>query len=132
MGIALIIEGLLSACYHICPSQSNYQFGNYLKHYINQTWILIILWINFKTFLDTSFMYVMAVLCMIKLYQNRHPDINATAYTTFTVLGVAIFMGKCHTILCMLWLSFILSNYTRINTLISMQQLLLYSVLPFS
>jgi hypothetical protein len=27
MGIALTIEGLLSACYHICPSQSNYQFG---------------------------------------------------------------------------------------------------------
>ncbi|CAH1102697.1 unnamed protein product [Psylliodes chrysocephalus] len=61
MGVALIIEGLLSACYHICPSQSNYQF-------------------------DTSFMYVMAVLCMVKLYQNRHSDINATAYTTFTVL----------------------------------------------
>lgn len=39
-------------------------------------------------------MYVMAVLCMIKLYQNRHPEINATAYTTFTILGAAIFMGK--------------------------------------
>lgn len=31
---------------------------------------------------------------MIKLYQNRHPEINATAYTTFTILGAAIFMGK--------------------------------------
>ncbi|RZC40785.1 Sid-1-related A [Asbolus verrucosus] len=68
MGIALIIEGILSACYHICPSQSNYQF-------------------------DTSFMYVMAVLCMVKLYQNRHPDVNATAYATFTVLGLAIFLA---------------------------------------
>lgn len=29
MGVALIIEGILSACYHICPSQSNYQFGKY-------------------------------------------------------------------------------------------------------
>lgn len=38
-------------------------------------------------------MYVMAVLCMIKLYQNRHPDINATAYATFTVLGLAIFLA---------------------------------------
>ncbi|ENN83231.1 hypothetical protein YQE_00410, partial [Dendroctonus ponderosae] len=26
MGLALTIEGILSACYHICPSQSNYQF----------------------------------------------------------------------------------------------------------
>nr|CAI5856012.1 unnamed protein product [Callosobruchus analis] len=33
MGVALIIEGLLSACYHICPSQSNYQFGE-KKHKI--------------------------------------------------------------------------------------------------
>ncbi|KAJ8978689.1 hypothetical protein NQ317_004217 [Molorchus minor] len=68
MGVALIIEGLLSASYHICPSQSNYQF-------------------------DTSFMYIMAVLCMIKLYQNRHPDINANAYSTFTVLGATIFVA---------------------------------------
>ncbi|XP_066249476.1 SID1 transmembrane family member 2-like [Euwallacea similis] len=68
MGLALTIEGLLSACYHICPSQSNYQF-------------------------DTSFMYVMAVLIMVKLYQNRHPDINATAYATFSVIGIAIFIA---------------------------------------
>lgn len=69
MGTSLIIEGVLSACYHICPSQSNYQF-------------------------DTSFMYVMAVLSSVKLYQNRHPDINATAYGTFTVLGLIIFLGN--------------------------------------
>ncbi|KAJ8920109.1 hypothetical protein NQ315_011765 [Exocentrus adspersus] len=91
MGVALIVEGVLSACYHICPSQSNYQF-------------------------DTSFMYIMAVLCMVKLYQNRHPDINATAYTTFTVVGIAIFLAMvgilngslvvwvvfafCYTVLC--------------------------------
>uniref|UniRef100_A0AAR5P121 Uncharacterized protein n=2 Tax=Dendroctonus ponderosae TaxID=77166 RepID=A0AAR5P121_DENPD len=68
MGLALTIEGILSACYHICPSQSNYQF-------------------------DTSFMYVMAVLIMVKLYQNRHPDINATAYSTFSVVGIAIFIA---------------------------------------
>lgn len=39
-------------------------------------------------------MYVMAVLCMVKLYQNRHPDINATAYATFGVLAIAILLGK--------------------------------------
>ncbi|XP_018334624.1 SID1 transmembrane family member 2 isoform X1 [Agrilus planipennis] len=68
MGIALIIEGILSACYHICPNQANFQF-------------------------DTSFMYVLAVLWIIKLYQKRHPDINAVAYATFLVLGIAIFMA---------------------------------------
>ena len=27
MGIALVMEGVLSACYHVCPSYSNFQFG---------------------------------------------------------------------------------------------------------
>lgn len=39
-------------------------------------------------------MYIMAVLIMVKLYHNRHPDINATAYNTFAVIGVGIFAGK--------------------------------------
>ncbi|XP_018574212.1 SID1 transmembrane family member 1 isoform X2 [Anoplophora glabripennis] len=68
MGVALIMEGVLSGSYHVCPSQSNFQF-------------------------DSSFMYVMAVLCMVKLYQNRHPDINASAYATFGVLAIAILLG---------------------------------------
>ncbi|XP_058919851.1 SID1 transmembrane family member 1 isoform X1 [Kogia breviceps] len=72
MGIALMTEGVLSACYHVCPNYSNFQF-------------------------DTSFMYIIAGLCMLKLYQTRHPDINASAYAayisfalviTLTVLGV--------------------------------------------
>nr|QRW27851.1 sid-like C [Phaedon cochleariae] len=68
MGVSLIMEGVLSGSYHICPNQLNFQF-------------------------DSSFMYVMAVLCMVKLYQNRHPDINANAYTTFGVLAVAVLLG---------------------------------------
>lgn len=68
MGVALIMEGILSGSYHICPNHANFQF-------------------------DSSFMYVMVVLCMVKLYQNRHPDINATAYTTFAILAFAIFLG---------------------------------------
>lgn len=27
MGIALMMEGILSACYHVCPNYSNFQFG---------------------------------------------------------------------------------------------------------
>ncbi|KFP05499.1 SID1 transmembrane family member 2, partial [Calypte anna] len=56
MGTALMMEGLLSACYHVCPNYTNFQF-------------------------DTSFMYMIAGLCMLKLYQKRHPDINASAYS---------------------------------------------------
>lgn len=27
MGVALMMEGFLSACYHVCPNHSNFQFG---------------------------------------------------------------------------------------------------------
>ncbi|KAM3955477.1 LOW QUALITY PROTEIN: sid-1-related gene1 [Aphomia sociella] len=68
MGLALAMEGLLSACYHLCPNKMNFQF-------------------------DSSFMYVIAVLCMVKLYQNRHPDVNASAHATFMLLALLISIG---------------------------------------
>ncbi|XP_059480473.1 SID1 transmembrane family member 1-like [Neocloeon triangulifer] len=70
LGAALIAEGVLSACYHVCPNQTNFQF-------------------------DTSFMYVIAMMCMLRIYQNRHPDIHASAYTTFALLAVVILIGMC-------------------------------------
>lgn len=42
---------------------------------------------------DTSFMYMIAGLCMLKLYQKRHPDINASAYTAYACLAVVIFFS---------------------------------------
>ena len=59
MGFALILEGFLSACYHVCPTKQNFQF-------------------------DTSFMYVIAILCFIKIYQFRHSDASTEAYKAFT------------------------------------------------
>ena len=47
MGIGLIMEGILSAAYHVCPSYNNFQF-------------------------DTSFMYIIGVISTLKLYQCRH------------------------------------------------------------
>lgn len=38
-------------------------------------------------------MYIISVLCMVKIYQNRHPDINARASVTFAVLALIIFLG---------------------------------------
>ncbi|XP_025103209.1 SID1 transmembrane family member 2-like isoform X2 [Pomacea canaliculata] len=72
MGFALIVEGVMSACYHICPTYSNYQF-------------------------DTSFMYAITSLCILKIYESRHPDAQIKAhrhyfcmgvYTCFAVLGI--------------------------------------------
>nr|XP_032525859.1 uncharacterized protein LOC116776710 [Danaus plexippus plexippus] len=68
LGVSLLSEGLLSAAYHVCPNSMNFQF-------------------------DTSFMYVTSVLCMVKIYQSRHADINARAHATFGVLALIIFIG---------------------------------------
>ncbi|KAK6295779.1 hypothetical protein J4Q44_G00334920 [Coregonus suidteri] len=41
----------------------------------------------------TSFMYMIAGLCVLKLYQKRHPDINASAYTAYACLAAVIFFS---------------------------------------
>ena len=43
--------------------------------------------------LDTSFMYMIAWLCMLKIYQSRHPDINANAHTAFFAIALVIFLA---------------------------------------
>ena len=39
-----MFEGVLSACYHICPTNENFQF-------------------------DTTFMYIITILLFLKIYQ---------------------------------------------------------------
>ncbi|KAL3885454.1 hypothetical protein ACJMK2_025511 [Sinanodonta woodiana] len=68
MGLALCMEGIMSASYHVCPSASNFQF-------------------------DTSFMYIMGCLCILKIYQNRHPDISAKAHSSYLLMAVVIFIA---------------------------------------
>ncbi len=51
--------------YHICPSKQNFQF-------------------------DTSFMFIIAVLNIIKIYQTRHPDINPRSGGSFSFLAAII------------------------------------------
>ena len=67
MGGALAMEGLMSASYHVCPTTISFQF-------------------------DTTFMYLIAILIYIKMYQNRHPDISLNASTAFLILGVALIL----------------------------------------
>ncbi len=69
MGLALVMEGVMSACYHVCPSHINFQF-------------------------DTAFMYTISILILLKIYQARHADINANAYTAFGVLAFVIFIAS--------------------------------------
>lgn len=94
MGTALMMEGLLSACYHVCPNYTNFQFGEcphlaprhclrrgHPAHRCPSSPA------------DTSFMYMIAGLCMLKLYQKRHPDINASAYSAYACLALVIFFS---------------------------------------
>ena len=46
MGVALMMEGVMSACYHVCPTNVTFQF-------------------------DTTFMYLIAILMFMKLYQVK-------------------------------------------------------------
>ena len=75
-------------------------------------------------------MYIISVLCMVKLYQNRHPDIHAEAPVTFGVLAhmilialtgilantphVWIFFTIVHLVFC-LFLSFRIYYMSPIN-----------------
>ena len=38
-------------------------------------------------------MYVIATVCMLKLYQARHPDITVKSHTTWMVLAIVIIIG---------------------------------------
>lgn len=49
-------------------------------------------------------MYIMAILIMVKLYHNRHPDINASAYATFTVIGIGVFCAMIGILNGQLWI----------------------------
>ena len=65
LGSALVFEGILSACYHVCPMSESFQF-------------------------DTTFMYMIMALIYLKMYQFRHPDLTSNAYVPFTYITVMI------------------------------------------
>ena len=38
LGLALILEGVMSSLYHICPTNANFQFGMYTKCCLKYTY----------------------------------------------------------------------------------------------
>ena len=65
MGYATIIEGLLSACYHLCPTHESFQF-------------------------DTTYMYILSILIFMKVYQFRHPDLTTSAYVVISIMSLML------------------------------------------
>lgn len=94
MGTALMMEGLLSACYHVCPNYTNFQFGECPPPArLPALGLPAPRSLTTASPADTSFMYMIAGLCMLKLYQKRHPDINASAYSAYACLALVIFFS---------------------------------------
>ena len=65
MGHSLIGIGVMSSCYHVCPTTITFQF-------------------------DTTYMYLLAFFMIIKIYQSRHPDLVCSAFRGFLFLGVCL------------------------------------------
>ena len=65
MAWACILEGILSACYHICPTDESFQF-------------------------DTTMMYIIIVLLFFKIYQFRNPNITSDANGIFSFIVVML------------------------------------------
>ena len=68
LGILFLdIQGFFSVCYHVCPTNLSLQF-------------------------DTTMMYILCTLCFVKIYQFRHPDATANAYSIFMYLGALVLL----------------------------------------
>jgi len=67
MGISMVMQGVFSAIFHICPSNISLQF-------------------------DTTMMYIMMILVFIKIYQFRHPDIATNSYHSMYAFAVVLIM----------------------------------------
>jgi len=67
LGICMILQGVFSSTFHICPSNVSLQF-------------------------DTSMVYMMMVLSFIKTFQFRHPDTSANVFTAMYSFCVLIFL----------------------------------------
>lgn len=62
-------------------------------------------------------MYVIATVCMLKLYQARHPDITAKSHTTWMVLSIVVIIGVGGVV--SLYSKYFL-NFTHLNNFITL------------
>lgn len=68
MGVGLVMEGLLSACYHICPSYNNFQF-------------------------DTAFMYMIGWVSALRIFFSRHNPSYLRSHTAYLVIAFIVLIG---------------------------------------
>ena len=83
----------MSAFYHICPRDANFQFGRISHSNVSLCICVCVLWIYIlgRTHTDTAFMFIIGGLLIVKIFQNRHPDVHANAFIAFFSFAVVIF-----------------------------------------
>jgi hypothetical protein len=96
LGIVLILEGLSSSAYHVCPSKLNFQF-------------------------DTTFMFIGSALMGITLYSKRNYKNLATPMKFYSIMSLIIFVnmlplaGLAHGVEIWFWvIIFIIMAYIMI------------------
>ena len=68
VGLSLMLEGICSSLFHMCPSQLNFQF-------------------------DTSFMFIGTTLMFLTLYQKRHNTRIPSPLRVYFILAILIFIN---------------------------------------
>lgn len=68
MGLTLTMIGVMSACYHVCPTTINLQF-------------------------DTTYMHLLAIFMSFSLFKSRHPDVAPDAVAAFCMLSFSVSLG---------------------------------------
>lgn len=92
MGIGLVTEGFMSAFYHICPTNANFQFGECISTIQSDfVYILHVHVLHCKLLTDTAFMFIIGGIFLVKVFQNRRPEIHANAFLAFFSFAVLIF-----------------------------------------
>ena len=66
LGTALILEGIFSSIYHMCPSTLNFQF-------------------------DSTFMFVGIILMYVSIFQKRHPEKIPSPIKTYIYISLLLF-----------------------------------------
>ena len=87
-GFALIIEGIMSAMYHICPTYANFQFGKLLllsstPHLRHSTLLCA-----YTAPKDTSVMFIIGGLIIFAILQGRHTDTVGKAFFAFFMFSL--------------------------------------------
>ena len=85
----LIILGFLSSCYHVCPTEENFQFDTTFMYCIS---VLVFLKVCRASLSLSSFCFIVCLwkIQLLQVYQFRHHDVTSTAHLVFLVIALAL------------------------------------------